>query len=328
MKSFDYRRPATIDEARRAAEAPGAAIKAGGIDLLDLMKEGVARPDVLVNLLALREPWWRAVGATDDGVRVGALVTLAELADAPAVPAMLRAAAGAIGTPAVRNVATVGGNLLQRPRCWYLRERDHVCFKKGGRECFARFGEQRAHAIFDVQPCPAPNASSLAPVLLALDARAFTDRRTLPMERLYLRPHEGPGGARDHVLSPGEILTAVEIPAGALGRAGAYREARDRAAIDFPLVSAAVSLQLVDGKVADARIGLGGVAPIPRRAEEAEEELRGKAVTPELAGRAARAAFARATPLPLGDNAYKATLGEALLRRAVMEAAAGLAAPR
>lgn len=318
MRNFAYVMPETLDQAAKAAADKGAVLKAGGVDLLDMMKSEVVKPARLVSLLSVKAPALREIAVKDGALRVGALVTLAELAAHPAVPGALAQAAGMAATPQIRNVATVGGNLAQRVRCWWFRSPTFPCARKEGNQCFAQKGENKYHALFDNADCAAVAPSSLAAPLVALDATVVTTKRNLPIGQFFVPATKDI--TRETVLEPGEIITDLVVPEGKGWRA-AYREMGERESSDWQLVSAAVSLQL-DGKtVKGARVALGGVAVVPYRAEAVEAALAGKPMTPALARQAAEAAFAKATPL--ADNGYKVPLGKVMLRRALL-AAAGL----
>jgi len=305
-------------------------LRAGGIDLIDHMKEGLLAPDELVELHAIGGDDGRALRGIelhDDGrVRVGALVTLGMLGELPGLlPEGLRAlvqAAGEAATPGIRNAATVGGNLLQRPRCWYYRHADLVCLKKGGDMCLAQTGDHRYHAILGGGPSYIVHPSSLGSPLVALDAVVLVRQldgktRDVPIERLFVGPTVDP--LREHDLKAGEILLAVSLPAPAPGQRSAYAAVKEKQSQDWPLAEASVRLRLQDGKLRDVRVALGHVAPVPWRAKEAEAVLEGQAPSTDLFARAAAAATEPAKPLP--GNAYKLPLVQGLLREVLHTAA-------
>jgi xanthine dehydrogenase YagS FAD-binding subunit len=319
MRNFAYVLPETLEQAAEAGKQKGAVIKAGGIDLLDLMKGDIIAPTSLVNLLNVKSPALREIASKDDGLHVGALVTLAQLAEHADVPGILAHAAGLAATPQIRNVATVGGNLAQRVRCWWFRSATFPCARKEGNQCYAQKGENKFHAIFDNADCAAVNPSSLAGPLVALDAAVVTTKRKIPIEQFFVPASKDI--TKEHVLEPGEIITEVVVPKASRGWRNAYREAGERESSDWAQVSASVALEL-DGKtVKSARIVLGQVAVVPVRAQAVEEALKGKAVTAQTAAEAAGRAFASAKPYE--DNAYKIPLGKVILKRAIL-AAAGL----
>ncbi len=237
-------------------------------------------------------------------------------------PALADAADGA-ATPQIRNMATLGGNLCQRPRCWYYRLAEFDCRKKGGPTCFAQDGENRFHAIFDSDLfccCIHPSATAVA--LLAYGARLETispkGKRTIAMDDFFVRPTED--ALRENVLAPGEIIQTVRIPAPAEGSRSVYRKLKEKESFDWPLVEACVNLVVSGGQVRQARVVLGSVAPTPWRAKEAEAVLTGARIGPELAARAAAASVAGARPL--SQNAYKVRLARVMVERALREALA------
>jgi xanthine dehydrogenase YagS FAD-binding subunit len=295
----------------------GATVMAGGTDLLGLMKDGIAAPERIVDIRDL-EPlrgWTRAKGK---GLRIGALVPLVELETSadlakllPIVGEALRPAA----TLQLRTMGTVGGNLLQRNRCWYFRDEAYPCWLKGGVRCFAVDGDNRQHAIIGAEECVAVAPSDLAPALIAYDASvALTGSRgprTMPLADLFVTPHGRV--RREHAIAPDELIVEVRVPENALARRGAFDKAMERKTWSFALVSVAVSVKIIGGVARDARIVLGGVAPIPWRARDAEKVLEGRALDDAACQAAADAALERAEPLK--DNGYKVPLARELVRR-------------
>jgi len=205
MRNFAYVLPESIEQAQQAAKDKGAVLKAGGIDLLDLMKGDIIQPQKLVNLLTVKGPALRAISVKEDGLHIGALATLADLAAHAEAPAVLAHAAGSAATPQIRNVATVGGNIAQRPRCWYFRSATFPCARKGGNTCYTQKGENKYHALFDNGDCAVVHASSLAAPLVALDATVVTTKRKIPIEKFFVPTTVDI--TREHVLEPGEIIT-------------------------------------------------------------------------------------------------------------------------
>jgi xanthine dehydrogenase YagS FAD-binding subunit len=317
MRNFAYVLPETIEQASQQAALKGAVLKAGGVDLLDLMKGDIIAPERLVNLSNVKNPALREVTVKDDGLHVGALVTLAQLAAAKGVPAVLAEAAGKAATPQIRNMATVGGNLAQRVRCWWFRSSTFPCARKEGNQCFAQKGENKYHAVFDNSDCAAVAPSSLASPLVVLDATVVTTKRKLPIEKFFVPTSVDI--TKEHVLEPGEIITEVIVPTSSWKNA--YREAGERESQDWQLVSASVALDLGGSTVKAARVALGAVAVVPYRVQAVEEALKGKPVNAANAARAAELAFAKATPF--AENSYKVALGKVVLKRAIL-AAAGL----
>lgn len=300
---------------------------AGGTDLLPLLKERLAAPARLVDIK--RIGGLRGVSRDDDGgLRIGALTTLADLARDPSLTgayAVLREAARAAATPQLRNAATIGGNLLQRNRCWYFRS-DLPCWLKGGAECFARDGRNDHHAVLGIAnaPCIAVHPSDLAPALVALAASVTVvgsgSERTLPVTDL-LRPPT-PDARIEHTLAPDELIVAVRLPAQPEGARGAYEKGMERQAWSFALASAAAVLTVREGRVERARLVLGSVAPAPWHVGEADALLEGQPLTPEFAERAeAAAARIVAGATPLAENGYKVPLARELARRAILRAA-------
>lgn len=319
-------------------------LRAGGIDLLDRMKEGIDEPELLVELrevLAsaaeisngqpLLPPDTNPMPEAPRYANVGAMTTLAQLEDA-ALPGLdaLHQAAGQAATPGIRNTATVGGNLLQRPRCWYFRKRELVCLKKGGDTCLAVTGDNRYHAILGAGPSFIVHPSSLATALLALDAVASIFgaggpgqvQRLLPLAELFVSPKDDP--TREHRLGPGDLLTSLWIPVLDDMRS-AYQAVREKQSHDWPLVEAAARMRLAaDGSMRDVRVALGHVAPIPWNASQAAALLEGQTPNVDLFATAAEAALADATPLD--GNGYKLPMAKGLLRE-VLHRASGLALP-
>jgi xanthine dehydrogenase YagS FAD-binding subunit len=318
----------TVADAMRSPSArPGAdaaVLKAGGIDLLDLMKEGLLTPKRVVNLRAVPE-LARIVEEKGGGLRVGSTVTLAQLAVHPAVRARygaLAEAAGNSASPQLRNMATIGGNLLQRPRCWYFRSLDHHCARKGGQTCFAFAGENTYHAIFGQSGCAIVHPSTSATALVAFDARvelvgARGKKRVVALENFLVPPERDIG--RENDLKPGEILTAVLLPPLDRGARSAHLRQGELDSFDWPIADVAVVLDMESGDVCRrASVVLGAAAPVPHRAKGAERALAGKRITEDAAREAARAALEGAAPL--SQNAYKLPVFEALVRRAVLGA--------
>ncbi|MEO7001063.1 MAG: FAD binding domain-containing protein, partial [Ktedonobacterales bacterium] len=255
-------------------------------------------------------------------LRIGALTTLSEIERHPEIARRLPILPQAVrdaATPQLRAMATVGGNLLQRNRCWYFRG-PYDCWLKGGSECFARDGENKYSAIFDESPCVAVHPSDLAPALIALDAAVVIEgpqgARTLPVAELLRPPSED--GRIEHRLHPDELIVAIHIPAQPEGANGAYLKMMDRAAWAFALVSAAAQVAMREGKVEHVRLVLGGVANLPRRIHTAEDLLLGQPLTPDLAAQAGKLAVEGATPL--AHNRYKVQLARELARRALLTA--------
>ena len=323
MNRFELARPASLSEARELLrEKPGAVFKAGGIDLLDHLKERLWEPPRLVDLKSL-PGMSEIVAEPDGGLRLGPLVTLAKVAAHPVIRkthTALAQACGEAASPQIRNVATLGGNVLQRPRCWYYRLESYRCVKKGGDVCFAVGGENRYHVLFGGGPVYAPHPSNAAIALVALGASFVLEgpqqKRTVPAGDFFILPSMNP--KKENLLEEGEVLTEIRVPAAA-GVKSVYASVRERAAFDWPLVAVAAALRLDAGTVGEARIVLGAVAPIPWRSTRTEQAVRGKKLDGDTAEAAARAAIVGAAPL--SDNGYKVPLLQALVRRTLLSMA-------
>jgi xanthine dehydrogenase YagS FAD-binding subunit len=326
VKAFAYARPASVADALRLhAERPAASLyKAGGIDLLDRLKEHLDQPERVIALDGIPEHGRIELGA--GGLRLGAGVTLAGLAEHAGVRAQYAALAESArdaASPQIRNQATLIGNLLQRPRCWYFRDSSLVCIKKGGATCYAIAGDHRYHAIFGGGPSFIVHPSNCAVALLAfgaaLEIESLRGRRSAALADFFTLPTVDV--QRENNLAAGELVTAVTAPAPASGTRSAYLEVRERAQFDWPLAAVAAVLEL-DGKtVRAARIVLGAAAPIPWRSEAAEQALVGATLSDQVARAAGAAAIRGATPLP--GTRYKLPIFETLVARAILAAASG-----
>lgn len=319
---FSYQRATSVQEAVTASGAAAAHILAGGTDLLGCLRDGVFPASRLVSITGMQE--LKGIKARPGGgFRLGALATLAEIAEhaelRKAYP-VLAEAAGSAATPQLRNQGTLGGNLCQRPRCWYFRG-DFHCRRKGGDTCFAETGESQFHGIFGGDRCYIVHPSDLAPALVALDAKVSIagrkGSRTMPLASFFVLPKDSL--VKENVLQPGELVTEVLLDAPAAGMRSWYRKVRERGSFDFALAGAAIVLVMADGKVQKSRIVLSGVAPIPWRSADAEKALAGKALTPATAAEAAAAAVKDAVPLQ--DNEYKLALVGGVLEETLMKLA-------
>ena len=323
MKNFDYYRP---ENDRQAAELAGkiknASFKAGGTDLLPMMKDGLREPDAVVNLSQIKAMHGIKVDA--EAAWIGAATTLGDLAEHSGLQKQASAitdAAGKTATPLVRNKATVGGNLCQRPRCWYFRHPEYQCSKKGGDTCYTMEGENKYHAIFENTTCNIVHPSNLAPALWAHDAKLHIkpptgDQKTTSIADFWILPEEDM--STEIALNKGELLTGVHVPLSKKGQGSAYIEVREKDSYDWAMVATAARIDLDGKKVKDLRIIAAAVAPVPLRMEEAEKVLRGKTFTEELAWKAGTAATADATPLR--DNGYKVRMLRACVAHALIKA--------
>jgi len=330
MKAFEWTNPTNVNEAVKmlAIGAPGDIDEAprpvaGGQDLLTTMKDYTSRPVRVVNLKNIRG--LNQITMNARGLTIGALVTLSELEEHAGVRKSfpgLAEAAHSIATPQIRNLGTVGGNLCQRPRCWYFRLEEVNCLKKGGSECYAAQGENKYNAIIGGGPSYIVHPSDLAPMLLALGASVNVvgtgGRRVIPLDKFFTLPSEG-NIRRENVLKNDDIITEIVVPASPIAARSTYLKFKERESLDFALASAAVAVQTNGKTVRDARIVLGGVAPIPWRVPAAEKFVIGKSLTPDVLAQTAKIALADARPLE--KNAYKVPLAQTLVRRALAKAA-------
>jgi xanthine dehydrogenase YagS FAD-binding subunit len=330
MRPFAYDRALDAAEARRMGQGTGSGdtraetqFLAGGTTLIDLMKLDVLRPTKVVDITSLAAQHGR-IEVTGEGLRLGALAKMSAAADHPEIRRDYPVVAQALQLAAsaqLRNMATLGGNLLQRTRCAYFRDPSwRACNKRQpGSGCAALHGVNRNHAVLGVDDsCISQYPGDFAVALIALDAEVELDggARRLPLADLHRSPDGHPD--RETNLKPGEVITAITVPSGPWTRRSLYVKVRDRASYEFAIASAAVALDMDGDRVKSARIGLGGMAYRPWRARGAEAALNGHALTPEVAEEAARAALAGA--VTHGHNDYKPELGRRTLVRALLEA--------
>ena len=334
MQPFEYVEARCVQEAVEllAAQPGEAQIIAGGTDLLSEIKDGVATPRRLISLAGI--PGLHTISDTGQGLAIGAMATITQVAEHPAVGSNYTAlgeAASGLATPQIRNTGTLGGNLNQRPRCWYYRHPLTVCLKKGGDHCYAVAGASKYLCVTGGDRCYIVHPSDTAVALVALDAvveiAGPSGVRTLPLEDFFAGP--GRDLARENVLGPGELVTRVLLPdpnsaVGPTGEMGGnndtpsrslYLKAREREAGDFALVSVAAAITLEGTILARASVVLGGVAPVPYRAREVEEYLGGTEASQVDAAYAGSLALPDARPM--AENAYKVILARNLVKRAV-----------
>ena len=329
MQRFAYLQPQTPAAAAAVlAENANALLKAGGVDVLDLLKEHIVSPTLIVDISQIPELRTVTVDAESGTLRIGTLTTFAQIATHAEVrknwPALMHVASG-VATPQVRNMATIGGNLCQRPRCWYFRQEEYLCRKRGGTRCFAQEGDNRDHAIFANQTCASIHPSAAAIPLLAYEATLHVidkdgKERAIPLKEFFLTPEQDV--QREHILKRDDVLTTITIPRLPQQAGSAYMNLKHKQSFDWPLVAAAAVLHLDNGKVRDARVVLGSVAPVPIRSTAAEQVLIGNTVSDELATQAGHAATKGAVPLTA--NGYKVPLLAELVRRTVLKAAGQL----
>jgi xanthine dehydrogenase YagS FAD-binding subunit len=321
MKNFSLAEPRTIQQvtAFLSERRENSFLLAGGTDLLGEIKDEIIEPEVVVDLKSI--PNLSYIRKEKDGVHIGAMTSLTELAENALIKndyPGLHEAAISVATPQLRNMGTVGGNLCQRPRCWYYRDPQVKCRKKGGSKCFAFRGRNKYHAIFGGGLCYIVHPSDLAPALISLDAKiaivAPRGEKTIPLADFYVLPRINVH--QENVLNSDEVLREIRIPSSKSGEKSTYYKLKERGAWDFALLSAAVK-GVVSGSVfRDIRIVLGGVAPVPWRLEKAENMIRGKTPTEELLRQAAQEALKEARALE--DNGYKKDLLEVVLSRAAL----------
>jgi len=292
---------------------------AGGTDILDEIKNKIIAPEVVVDLKSV--PGLSTIKTDKKHVAIGAMTNVADLAENPIIrekfPGLVEAALS-LATPQLRNVGTVGGNLCQRPRCWYYRDPDTICRKKGGSRCYAFRGKNRYHAIFGGGLCYIVHPSDLAPALISLEAEVMINGPTgkkdiLKLDDFFSLPQNNV--RRENILEPHQVLSEIRIPLPKNGAKSAYFKFKERGTWDFAVVSAAVNGIVSNGVFRDFKIVLGGVAPIPWRLKKAEDFIRGKQLSEDVIRQGARKALADARPLT--ENAYKMDLVEAVLHAVI-----------
>ena len=319
LSSFSYVRPQSLDEALRHLGAEGARVHAGGTDLLGCLRDGVFGATTVVSLTGLpdlagirRQP--------DGGLRIGALTKVAEVAADPTIRERyvgLAQAAADVASPQLRNQGTIGGNLCQRPRCWYFRGEFH-CLRKGGTTCFAMAGENQYHCVLGGARCYIVHPSDTAPALVALEAQVTVagpnGTRTVPMDDFYLLPDQDIH--REAAIEPNEIVTEIVLPRPPAGLRSSYRKVRARRSWDFALAGVALALRVEGGRVRSGRVVLSGAAPIPWRSREAESMIAGNRLDQATCRRAAEAAMASAVPLK--RNEYKIPLFKGVIEEELL----------
>lgn len=322
MNRFEWAEATTIGEAVSQLNGKSV-VKAGGVDLLDRLKEGLEAPQRLVNIRNLKG-LDRIRDDAKTGLRLGPLVTLAQLDADPTVRRRYTALADAAGhaaTPQIRNMATVGGNLLQRPRCWYFRSEQFNCRKKGGERCFAIEGENQYHAIFNNQLCAIVHPSATATALIALDARleltGAKGTREVALEEFFVTPEQDI--RRENKIGADELITEIRLPAPLPAAKSVYLKQGEKESFDWPIAEVAVVLERAGARVNRASVILGAAAPVPFRASAVERAVTGRVLSEEIVRTAAQAALREATPL--SENGYKLPIFETLLRRALLAAA-------
>lgn len=326
MRSFDYYPASSWEDAVEVlAKYENAKPIAGGSDLLGWIKDdlhgpGAPRAEILVDIRTIPDTNYINFDAAT-GLEIGALTNLTTIEESTVVQenyAGLAQAAGAPASPSIRNTGTLGGNLMQRPRCWYLRGREFACYKKGGDFCFAVTGENQYHCILGGELCYIVHPSDTAPALVALNATAniatASGRKDVSFDDFFVGPRVNV--LKETMLEPNELLTGVSIPQSPANTKSTFLKVTQRNVLDFAIASVAVVGQIENGVWQDGRIVLGGVAPTPHRASEAEDALRGQEITEALVQDAAERALLDARPMTY--NAYKVDIAKNLIKQAVM----------
>jgi len=323
MKSFAVIQPGTFAEAAslmvdKKYSLP--VLKAGGVDVLDHLKEGLWSPDILVNVKRVRGENGEAIAQSGTQLRIEANTTLEELARSKVlldVAPVLAQAAVSAATPQVRSVASAAGNLLQRPRCWYYRHSQFDCLKKGGNFCYAVEGENKFHAIFGPGPCHIVHPSNIAPALMVLDAVVYVTggkRESVKIADLFHMPEKGI--LSEHNLEPGEVVT--HFTCAVAGKSGFYA-IKEKQSFDWPCAFACVALEVDGDTIKNARVCAGAVAPVPWNLPASADALKG-AKTSDDAAISRAASLASQAAKPMRDNGYKLAMLETCVRRAVLRA--------
>ena len=300
-------------------EKKSAIVVGGGSEALQLMKDHVLEPDYVLNLKTI--PGLDTIKEERGGFRIGALTKVVDIEEHPSVREkllILSDAAGDAASPQIRNAGTIAGNLCQRPFCWYFRSASFTCLRKGGQLCYSVTGDSRFHAILGAGPSYIVHPSDTAPALVALGAQIKiagpAGEKTVALEKFFVLPSVD--FRRENILNPGEIVTEVFVPMPQAGSKGFHHKMRERLAWDHAIVAVDTLVASSGGVVRDARVVMGGVAPIPWRALKAEEFLRGKKLDDALAKQAGEIALDGARPLK--DNVYKVKMAQDLIRRGLL----------
>jgi len=320
MKSFEYQQPASVEKALEFT-AGGGRIKAGGTDLLGLMKNEIESPGTIVNLSGIEE-LKRIEERPNRGFSIGALASLADVTAHSGIRKrfpLLAQAAGSAASPQIRNVGTMGGNLCQRPRCWYFRG-DFDCLRKGGDTCFAVDGKNKFHCVVGGSPCYIVHPSDTAVALLALNAtlliRDSKGQRPVPISQFFVLPEKDV--TRETILKQGEILTAIQVPGPPPGNRSVFLKTSERGVFDFATLSVAIQADVRGNVFHSARVVLGGVAPIPWFEKNVSEALNGIALSNETAIRKASDQALKDAE-PLEENGFKIKLARNLVYQAIMK---------
>lgn len=321
MPAFDLLQPASAADAQKLLQQYGsdAWIMAGGLDSFDWLKDRIKKPKVLVDLSGIDE--LKGIRETSDGVEIGAMTTLTEIAHNPAIKSkygVLADAVHLVASPQIRNQGTLGGNVSQDARCWYYRD-GWPCYRAGGNICYADtpVGRNREHAIFGANRCVAVHPSDSVPALIVLDAKFVIQtpkgERVVDAENYFVGPEIDI--THLNIIQPGELLTAIRIPNTWAGAKFYFEKIRDRNVWDFPLMNVAAAMKLSGGNIDNIRIAVNAVSPKPMRLKAVEDAVRGKPATPETGEMAGKLAVQGAVPLQF--NAYKIPLMRNLVKRAI-----------
>ncbi len=324
MKSFQNIDVKSVQQAvgllqKFQQEKKQAIVVGGGSEALQLMKDHVLTPDYVINLKTITG--LDSIKEERGGFRIGALAKLVDIEEHPAIREkllILSDAAGDAASPQIRNAGTIGGNLCQRPFCWYFRSSNFTCLRKGGQVCYTVTGDSRFHAILGAGPSYIVHPSDTAPALVALGAQIKIvgpkGEKTVPLEKFFVLPSVD--FRRENILTPGEIVSEIFVPLPKPGSKGFHHKMRERLAWDHAIVAVDTIVESSGGIVRDARVVMGGVAPIPWRASKAEAFLRGKKLDDAIAKEAGELALEGAKPLK--DNVYKVKMAQDLIRRALL----------
>jgi xanthine dehydrogenase YagS FAD-binding subunit len=323
MKNFEYAVPESIKKTFEYLNSSNATLKAGGIDLLDRMKEQLESPGRLVNIRDLEDLRFLKED-TNGSFLIGPSQTLSEIADDPTIKKSFKALADAakgVASVQIRNTATLGGNLCQRPRCWYFRSADFNCSRKGGDTCFAIDGENQYHAIFDnADGCAIVHPSATAVALMALNARLIIsdgkNDKEISIEEFFVRPADDI--ETENILQKNEMIVTIIIPAESKDYLSFYHKQKEKQSFDWPLADVAVAFGMEGERCVAARVVLGSAAPVPFRSTSAEQALINNNINKETAMKAADAAMANAEPLSL--NEYKVPLFKTIIYRSICQA--------
>ncbi len=334
MNKFSWYEAKSVDDAVKKVNSTASDIlgkspngssvvfKAGGIDLLDLMKEGLVNPSTIVSVKNI--PGLDQIEFDEkEGLKIGANVTLAQLESHPVIKEKylaLHLAVAHAGTPQLRNSATIGGNLAQRTRCWYFRSIDHQCYRKGSGTCYAQEGENEFHAIMNNKTCASVHSSSVSTALMAFNATVEiaginNKKRSVPMDKFFVHPETD--SRTENVLASNELITGITIPAMSANVKSYYIKQGARESHDWAIADVAVVTEMSGGQCKNAEIVLGAAAPVPIKALDAAKILKGKSLNESVAGAAGEASVKGATPL--SGNAYKVPIFKTIVKRAILK---------